>query len=51
MVLAKHDSPDSCNRWSLSPSIDDDPEVGNLLTRSGTSDVVNTHFDAMAVRR
>jgi hypothetical protein len=31
--------------------LDDGPEVGNLLARSGTSDVVDAHLVVMAVRR
>lgn len=30
---------------------DDGPEVGNLLARSGTSDVVDAHLVVVAVRR
>ena len=32
-------------------AFDDGPEVGNLLARSGTSDVVDAHLVVMAVRR
>ena len=32
-------------------AFDDAPEVGNLLARSGTSDVVDAHLVMMAVRR
>ena len=32
-------------------AFDDGPEVGNLLARSGTSDVVDAHLVVVAVRR
>lgn len=32
-------------------AFDDGPEVGNLLTRSGTTDVVDAHLVVVAVRR
>jgi predicted nucleic acid-binding protein len=32
-------------------ALDDGPEVGNLLARSGTSDIVDAHLVVVAVRR
>ena len=32
-------------------AFDDGPEVGNLLARSGTSDIVDAHLVVVAVRR